>query len=91
MQPSVERNLPEVNQSELCPQSLTLQRGLVTCSASARGCCQWVINRLIRRIDPFEGSELEGLEGTPRSATVNEFSLIKAADGLGQGVVVGIH
>src|SRR5947209_8030925 len=45
---------------------------------------------MVEPVDPFEGSELHGLEGTPGAASMNEFRLVESVDGLRQSVVVGI-
>ena len=39
---------------------------------------------------PFEGGQLQGLDGFPRGTAVDQFSLVEAIDGFGQGVVVTI-
>jgi len=45
---------------------------------------------MVEPVDPFEGSELDGLEGTPGSAPVNQLGLIEPIDRVRHGVVVGI-
>ena len=44
----------------------------------------------VEPVDPFEGSELDRLEGAPWAPPVDDFSLVKAIDGLGQSVVVAV-
>ena len=45
---------------------------------------------IVESIDPFEGGELDGLEGASRSALVDDLGLAEAVDGLGQGIVVAV-
>jgi len=45
---------------------------------------------MVEPVDPFEGSELDGLEETPGSAPVNQLGLIEPIDRFRQGVVAGI-
>ena len=39
---------------------------------------------------PFEGSQFQRLHGFPGRPAMDQFGLVKAVDGFGQGVVVGI-
>ena len=41
-------------------------------------------------IDPFEGGELDSLEGAPRPAPMNHLGLERADDGFRQGIVVRV-
>ena len=43
---------------------------------------------MIEPRDPFERCQLDGLLGFPGAASVNDFGLVKAVDGLGERVVV---
>jgi len=45
---------------------------------------------MVEPIDPFQCGELDGLEGTPRSAAVDHFSLVKAIDRFRQSVVITV-
>ena len=45
---------------------------------------------IIEPIHPLEGCELDGLEVTPRSASMDDLSLVEAIDRLGEGVVVRV-
>ena len=45
---------------------------------------------VVEPVDPFEGGELDGLEGLPGAAAVDDLGLVEAVDGLGQGVVVAV-
>ena len=42
------------------------------------------------RVDPFEGGDLDVVEGAPRSAAADQLSLEQADLGLGQRVVIGV-
>ena len=41
---------------------------------------------IVEPIDPFEGSELDGLEVSPWSAPVDHLSLVETVDGFGEGM-----
>ena len=45
---------------------------------------------MIEPRDPFERCQLDGLLRLPRAASVNDFRLVEAVDGLGEGVVVAV-
>ena len=45
---------------------------------------------IVEPIHPLEGCELDGLEVTPRSASMDDLSLVEAIDRLGEGVVVRV-
>src|SRR5690606_24299151 len=38
----------------------------------------------------FQRCELDGLEATPRSASVDHLSFVEAVDGFGESIIVGI-
>ena len=44
--------------------------------------------RLLNQIHPLEGCELDGLEGAPRSPSMDDLSFVEAVDRLGQRAVV---
>lgn len=44
----------------------------------------------VEPIDPFEGGELDRLEGPPRSTAMDHLGLEQTVDRLGQGVVVRV-
>ena len=44
---------------------------------------------IVEPVHPLEGCELDGLEGAPRSPSMDDLSLVEAVDRLGQRVVVG--
>ena len=43
---------------------------------------------IVEPVHPLEGSELDGLEGAPRSPSMDDLGLVEAVDRLGQRVVV---
>jgi hypothetical protein len=45
---------------------------------------------MIEPVHPAQGRELHILQTTPGSSAVDQFALVQAVDGLGQGVVVGV-
>ena len=45
---------------------------------------------IVKPVYPFERGELNGLEGTPGSAAVNEFGLVEAIDCFSECIVIGI-
>src|SRR3982751_1384512 len=45
---------------------------------------------IVEPVDPFEGSQLDSLEGAPWSTTMNQLCLVKTINGLGQRVVIRI-
>jgi hypothetical protein len=45
---------------------------------------------IVEPVHPFEGRELDGLEVAPRSASMDDLSLVEAVDRLGQRVVVRV-
>jgi hypothetical protein len=45
---------------------------------------------VVEPVDPFEGSELDGLEVLLGSATVDHLGLVETIDGFCEGIVVGI-
>ena len=45
---------------------------------------------IVEPIDPFEGCELNGLKISPWPASVDHFGFVKAVDGFGESIVVGI-
>jgi hypothetical protein len=44
----------------------------------------------VEPVDPFGGGDLEVVEALPRPLFLDQFGLVEADDGLGQGVVVGL-
>src|SRR4029077_20282990 len=45
---------------------------------------------IVEPVDPGQGRELDGLEAPPRPTQMNDFSLVKAIDRLGESVVVAV-
>ncbi len=45
---------------------------------------------MIEPVDPFERCELDFFEVSPRAVRANDLCLVKAVDGLGEGIVVRI-
>ena len=45
---------------------------------------------IVEPVHPLEGCELDGLEGAPRSPSVDDLSFVEAVDRLGQRVVVRV-
>ena len=45
---------------------------------------------VIKPRDPFQGRQLHGFTRLPRTPAVDEFGLVQAIDGFGQGVIVAI-
>lgn len=45
---------------------------------------------VVEPVDPFEGSELDGLEATPWPAPVDHLGLVEAVDSFGESIVIGI-
>ena len=45
---------------------------------------------VVEPADPCEGSKFDVLEGSPRSAAMNEFGFVEAVDGFGEGIVVTV-
>ena len=46
---------------------------------------------IVEPVHPLEGCELDGLEGAPRSPSMDDLSLVEAVDRLGQRVVVRVR
>lgn len=45
---------------------------------------------MVEPVDPFECGVFDGLEGSPRSSTMDHLGLVKAVNRLGQSVVLAI-
>ena len=45
---------------------------------------------IVEPVHPLEGCELDGLEGAPRSPSMDDLSLVEAVDRFGEGVVVRV-
>ena len=45
---------------------------------------------MVEPVDPFQGCELDGLQRSPWSASMDHLGLVKTIDGLGQGIVVAV-
>ena len=45
---------------------------------------------VVEPVDPFEGGELDGLEGTPRSASMDHLGFEQADHCLGERVVIAV-
>jgi hypothetical protein len=46
--------------------------------------------RFVEPVNPFEGGELDGLEGTPQSAPMDQLDLEETDDDFSKGIVVRI-
>ena len=45
---------------------------------------------VVEPVHPFQGGELDGLEAAPWSTPMDHLCLVKAVDGFGESIVVGI-
>lgn len=45
---------------------------------------------IVEPVHPFQGRELDGLEAAPWSAPMDHLGLVKAVDGFGESIVIGI-
>ena len=45
---------------------------------------------VVEPVDPFQRGELDGFEGAPWSASMDDLGLVEAVDRLGQGVVIAV-
>ena len=45
---------------------------------------------VVEPVDPFQGGDFDVVGGAPRSFRFDQFSLVEAVDGLGQGIVVAV-
>jgi hypothetical protein len=45
---------------------------------------------VVEPVDPFEGGDLDVLDGPPGPAWLDQFGLVEAVDRLGEGVVVAV-
>jgi hypothetical protein len=45
---------------------------------------------IVEPVQPFESCELDGVEVTPRSTSMDDLSLVEAIDRFGEGVVVRV-
>ncbi|MCU1700464.1 MAG: hypothetical protein JWR34_6527, partial [Mycobacterium sp.] len=45
---------------------------------------------MVEPVDPFEGGDLDVLDGPPGPAWLDQFGLVEAIDRLGEGVVVAV-
>ena len=84
--------MPEAIRLKLCGHWGVVQHSVVAFLGFGR----WYVAdgreepAIVEPVDPFERGVFNGLEGSPRTSSVDHLGLVKAVDRLGQGVVVAV-
>jgi hypothetical protein len=80
--------LPEAIWLKLCGHRWLFQHGVVALLGfGGRDIADWPHQAaVVEPVNPFESSELDSLEGSPRPTPMDDLGLVKPVDGLGESI-----